>query len=169
MPGEVDVTNGIETVVVSLLREEKQVADLLASIEKRKEKIQQYFDKQGVKQVTVQIQNKAHTKFVEFVARKFERTNITYDIAALKQKLDKEILNEVITKKYAITNFEGVVKLLKSYGVPASEFKELIEVIPSVNRDAVKLLYDAGELTLEQLRGCYTAKTTKTIDIKRLE
>lgn len=169
MPEEAEVNVGIENTVVSLLRDEKQLADLMASIEKKKEKIQQYFDKQGVKQVTVQVQNREHTRVVEFVARKFERTSITYDIDALKKKLDKEMLNEVIKKKYSIVDFDGVVKLLKEYSVPAVEFKKFIEVTPSVDTKSIKLLYDAGELTLEKLRGCYTAKITKTIDVKRLE
>jgi predicted transcriptional regulator len=56
-------------------------------------------------------------------------------------------------------------KMLKAAGVDAKEFKKYIGVETSVNSSALQQLYSVGDITKQQLKGCYTAKIVKSIRI----
>ena len=170
MPGEV-TDAGVERAVVELLQEEKQVAELFESIEKKKLKIQHYFDQQGIRQLTVKIKTSneiAEFTEVEFLVKKTERTYVNYDIAKLEDALGRELFQEATKRKYTITDFGGLVSLLKSKGIKPADFKKFIDVSKSVDKEALKRLYDAKEFTMQDIKDCYTATINKSIDIKKM-
>jgi len=95
-----------------------------------------------------------------------ERMYISYDAEKLKEKLDKELYLEMVDKSYAINDIEGLKKVLQASGVKPSEFKPFLVVKDEPNRKKISELFSMGEISLKQLKGCYTAKMTKSIQVK---
>lgn len=158
--------------------EEVQMAviDFLESQEKFKEIERQYNEKK--KKLQTQIKNfmfingfdsfkflAHHGRFQE--ANSFLRvTNIRqkrieFDVGALEQKLDKELLNEFLVKEYFVSNMDGLIKYLKSCGVNPKKFKKFIDVRKQVDKKKLDELSELGEITLKDLEGCYTIKESE--------
>lgn len=91
---------------------------------------------------------------------------IEYDLQALDKKaLDPNIKKQIIEREVVVVDYEGLVNLLKNAGVKPSEFKSLIEVRRSVNKDKIKELFDTNQLSLDDIEGCYTAQIKKSVYI----
>ena len=86
---------------------------------------------------------------------------IEFDVEALEEKVDKELLNEFLDKKYVIINMQGLIKYLKSCGVNPKKFKKFIEVEKTVNKQKLDELSELGEITLDDLKGCYEIKESE--------
>ena len=143
---------------------EEQAGTLLLKIDENKAKIQKYFDETGSKQMIVPIDESSEANR-NLVCKKFERVNVTYDLEKLKEKLDKELLVEITKKTHTVVNMEGLVKLLKKAGIKPSEFKPLISTQEKALNQEIKRLYDAGEISMEQLKGTFKATISKSIKI----
>lgn len=90
-------------------------------------------------------------------------TKIIWDIEKLldrfkKRKISKEITQQVIKKTYAISDWEGFVKLLSEKGMKADEVKPFISVETKVDQKAMDNLSNIGELTTEDVEGCYSVE-----------
>lgn len=90
--------------------------------------------------------------------KKIAPKSVTWNAEALEKSLGK-LSKQVIQKTYTITDFEGMARYLKSYGVDPLRFREFLLVEKKVNEDALDQLNALGELTEEQLRDCYTVTT----------
>lgn len=123
--------------------------------------IQQFFDDKKIKELEVDTEEDHN--IVKIIAKKVEQLKIEYDLVKLKLKLDKEIYNEVTTKQYMITNFDEFVNVLKHAGVTALDVKKFINVVETVNKNKITELYSVGDITQNDLRGCYTAELVKHI------
>ena len=156
-------TNEVHNLILETLDLEEQAGKLLLKIDKNKETLKQHFDKEGTKRIDVPIES-SNGK-VTVVCKASERANITYDVEKLKKKVDNEVFIEVTKREYKILDIDEMIKLMKSAGIRARDFKKLIEPIIKVDGQAVKRLYDAGEITMKQLKGTFTAKITKSIKI----
>ncbi len=75
----------------------------------------------------------------------------------------------MIDKKYIIINMPSLKGLLKKHNVPVKDFRKTLLIEELVNRENIKRLFDMGEVTKEDLKGCYTAKLTKTIQFRESE
>jgi hypothetical protein len=98
-----------------------------------------------------------------------ERVTINYDMDKLKEKLDKDIYEEIADKTYYVSNMDKLLKLIKSAGISAREFKSCIGVVVQPKRSEIKSLYDSGYITKDNLKGCFTAKISKNIQLKKKE
>ena len=125
--------------------------------------IQDYFDKKELFRYEVKDSMIASSKVM---AIKTERVYITYLVDKLKAKLDKEMWPEIINKTHTINDYNGLVSLMKAYGVSPKEFKEFIGVVEAANGDKIKQLYAVGDITKEDIKGCFEVKITKSIQIK---
>lgn len=143
---------------------EHQAGMLLLKIDENKKKIQGYFDENNIKKLEIPVEE-TNSKEVKVICRKSERCTIKYDAEKLRDRVDKEIYNEVTKKEYKINDIEELIKMLKSAGIKASEFKKLLTTKISVDGQAVKRLYEAGEIDMKQLEGAYTATISKSIKI----
>lgn len=151
--------NKIKDIILETLDLEKKAGAMLIKADENKKKIQAYFDEKGLKVLEFETSNgKIKTK-------KSERATIKYDVDKLKERLEPDLYSEVVTKSYKVNDINSMIKLVKSAGVNAGEFKALlnIEIKPNVQR--LKDLYDIKELTLKDLKGCYTATISKSIKI----
>ena len=99
------------------------------------------------------------------VCKKSERATIKYDVDKLKEKLDDELFIEVTKRSYIIKDIDAMIKLMKDAGVRARDFKALIEAKITPDTQAIKRLYDAGELNMKMLKGTYQATISKSIKI----
>lgn len=93
----------------------------------------------------------------KFSISKIQSVKIEFDIDKLEKVLDKKTLNQVIIKKYAITDFSNLIKYLKSCGVDSKKFKSFISIDKTVDQKAIDNLIDVGEIDKEDLSGTYTA------------
>lgn len=154
----------VKQLIRDVYRLEEQIAGLKSILQASKAKIQDYFDKHDIKELEVEPENMADG--TTLVAKKTERVIIDYFVDKLKESLDKEVFNEVVHKNYHITDINGLIALLKKTGIKPDEFKQFIDVTTTVNKDALKQLYAVGDITKEDLKGCYSAKIVKSISIK---
>lgn len=156
--------NKMHNLILETLELEEQAGKLLIQIDENKKQLQKFFDENGIKEMEVPV-GTINKKKTRVVCKKHERANIKYDVEKLKQKLDDDLFIEVTKRSYTITDIDAMIQLMKESGVRAKDFKALIEPKITVDAQAIRRLYDAGELTLKSLKGAYTATISKTIKI----
>ena len=154
----------MHSLILETLNLEEKAGKLLLKIDENKDKLKKLFDSEGVSRVDVPAIDDTNGS-VTVVCKKSERATIKYDAEKLRGRVDKEIFNEVTKRTYKIADIDKMISLIKGAGIRARDFKELLEVDISVDNQAIKRLYDAGEITMDQLNGAYTAKISKTIKI----
>lgn len=152
----------IGQVVLETLALERKQAEIMAQIDVKKQEIQKYFDENGLKKIEVS----PRSNDVMVVAKKTERVYMKYDVKALKKKLDPEIFLEISRRSYNINDIDGLIKLVQSAGIKAKEFKKFIDVDIKIDGAEVKRLYDAKEISMADLKGCYSATISKSIKIE---
>jgi regulator of replication initiation timing len=141
---------------------EKKLAEILIKIDDRKKIIQNYFDENGIKKLEVS----SNRTDVKLVAKKTERVTLKYQIDKLKSKLNSEVFNEITKRTYTINDIDAMIKLLKANGIVAKDFKNLLDIDIKVDSATIKRLYDAGEISMKDIKGCYEATITKNIKIE---
>ena len=156
--------NKTHNLILETLELEEQTGKLLLQIDENKKKIQQYFDENGIKQMEVPVSESSKRKTV-VVCKKTERATVKYDVDKLKEKLDDEMFIEVTNRSYQIKDIDAMIKLMRDAGVRARDFKALIEAKITPDTQAIKRLYDAGEITMKQLKGTFKATISKSIKI----
>lgn len=110
------------------------------------------------------------TKEGFFKIRPVINKKITWDIDKLSNKLDKEILDEVIIKQYSINDFDGLISYLKKCGVNPKKFKQFINVEKKVDNKKIDELGQFGEIDIEDLSGCFEIQATFShVKISELE
>lgn len=145
--------NKILDEIVSL---QNQVDGLEMLISAKKSIVAAFFDSTGEKSIS----NNECTVYLQ------EKVKVDYDIKKLKSKLDSKIYNEIVDNEYKIEDFDKFKKIIKEYKIPVSEVKSLISTKNTINDKAIKELYKSGDLNLQQIDGCYTAKVTKSIAVR---
>lgn len=106
------------------------------------------------------------------VVKKIEKTSVEWDASKLERKVDKFTAKQVIKKQYRITDIQGLIQYLKSCDVDPKIFRRFVLVDKTVDEKAVDRLGDLGQLTVQQISGCYTVKAHKpyfTITVKQNE
>lgn len=87
-----------------------------------------------------------------------KRKTVDFDLGKLKKKFSKEIYNAVVKKTYQVVDMEGLVQYLKSCGVNPKKFKEHIQRTEVLDKEKMYKLYDLGDISLDDLKGCYSIK-----------
>lgn len=151
----------IEKLVVKAFRLKQQIKDAEAEYEGVRQQIQQFFDEKLASDENEIIVG-------DIVARKVEKVNVTYFPDKLHEKLPRKLFKKVTSRKYIVKpeNLQDLIELLKRAGVKANEFKQYINPEVTVDREALKNLYELGEISKKDLDGCYNAKLIKYIDVK---
>lgn len=83
------------------------------------------------------------------------RRKVFFDADALEEKFGKEYCRNFIHRQYEITDWDGMVKLLKSYGVKPKEFLPFINLIKTVDETALTQMESLGDISKEDLEGTY--------------
>ena len=75
----------------------------------------------------------------------------------LEKALGKERCSELIEKTYIIEDMDGLIKYLKSCGVNPKKFKSFLKIDKKVNPDVLKQMDELGEISSDEVKGCYEA------------
>lgn len=146
----------IDDTMDEIVSIQNQIAGLTQLLSNKKAIMARYFDKSGNRSVS----NDECTCYVQ------ERTNITYDVEALRRALSKPQFNFVCKPNYHITDWKAFISVLRDHGVEPEDIKPFILVEREVEQDKLSKLYDKGELDIKKLSGCYEATTKKSIVLK---
>lgn len=86
---------------------------------------------------------------------------IIWDIKKLKKQMPKQKLKKILNKTYTVSDMSGLVEYLKSCGVDPKKFKKYIIVEEEVDNKAVDNLSETGEITREDIKGCYKVELSE--------
>lgn len=154
------MAKSIEDIVCEAYEIKGQIGGLLLKLDELEKEIHNHFDKEGTKEIITDL-NDEGTK--QLSCKKIERVLMTYDVDKLKKKLDDDVFIEATKRSYEISDINKMISLMKDAGVKAKDFKALIVAHITPDNQAIKRLYDAGEITMKQIEGAYTAKISKSI------
>ena len=154
----------IEKMASEFVNLDKQIIQATNKLNALKIELFKEMEKENIKSYEIVTSDVNNTSVV---ISKVERINIEYFLDKLKEKLDKEILNEVVKKNYTVQDMQGLIKLLKAHGIKPTLFKQYILVNESVNKEILKQLYATGDISKKDLEGCYKAVLSKSIQVKR--
>jgi hypothetical protein len=155
-----EMVNDLNDIIEQTYYLEQKIYEWSQTVEKNKEKISKSMGRNTKMSARVDEQ----TLFS--VSKKID-TSIEFFSDALSQKLDKKMFNRVTNKTMTIENINGLVKMLKSYGVDPKEFKNYIKTTRHVDIEEVERLIDLGEIQIEDLQGCFKAEFSEEIKVRK--
>ena len=133
-----------------------QIKGLNMLLDQKKSLCKEYFQKSGKRSIS----NEQLTIYTQ------EKTKVDYDIEEIEGKIDKDLCKKFIDKKVEILNQKALMSLLKTHGVNKREMGKCLFVVKKVNEDKLRKLFDSGEITIEDLDGCYEANTSLSVALK---
>ncbi len=149
----------IEKLIEDLVDTQKLVKLYNEKYNELRSQLQEIFDKNDLKSF------EAGSESTQYRATLVERVYVDYFIDMLKKKLSKEKRNKIIKKQYKISNIEKLIKLAKEYGIPKEEIKDIVDVEEYVDKEQIQQMSSTGDLSIEEIEGCYAARVQKHIQI----
>lgn len=146
----------VDQVMDDIVHVQNQINGLTMLLNQKKATMAKYFDKSGERSAS----NDECTVYVQ------ERTNIDYDIDALKQTLPRDQYDSFVVTEHSIDDWKGFCRLLKKYGLTAQEIRPFISIVRKVDQQKLNQMYEHGAITIQDLHGCYTATVKKSIVLK---
>ena len=135
----------------------KKISEMNAQYDFIRSKIQQYFENEKNNKIKVN----------GVAATKRERIEIIYDIEKMREKIDRKLFNKITERTYFVTDIESLIVLMKEANIKPKNFKKYVKPQIKVNKDAIEKAYDVGDISKDDLQGCYTAKVTKYIELRK--
>lgn len=161
--------NKVKLLIDKAFSLKQQVDSLTAEYNKIRGQIYDYLDQNKMKSIEGNQTSESGAKKGLLVASKVDRvTSLTYDIPKLKKVLDKELFNEIVDKTYTIADIDAMILLLKKAGIKPSEFKKLITVSEKVNNAKIQQAYSVGDISLNDMKGAYEVKVSKSLQIRKM-
>lgn len=99
-----------------------------------------------------------YTNHVKLNVTRVRTKKVTWLLDKLKQKVGKDIYNEVVNKTYTVNDMHGLVRYLKTCGVDPKKFKRFIDVTEELDETKLDTYYETGALKTKDIEGCYTVK-----------
>lgn len=146
----------VDQVMDDIVHVQNQINGLTMLLNQKKATMAKYFDKSGERSAS----NDECTVYVQ------ERTNIDYDIDALKQTLPRDQYDSFVVTEHSIDDWKGFCRLLKKHGLTAQEVRPFISIVRKVDQQKLNQMYEHGAITIQDLHGCYTATVKKSIVLK---
>ena len=146
----------VDQVMDDIVHVQNQINGLTMLLNQKKATMARYFDKSGERSAS----NDDCTVYVQ------ERTNIDYDIDALKQTLPRDQYDSFVVTEHSIDDWKGFCRLLKKHGLTAQEVRPFISIVRKVDQQKLNQMYEHGAITIKDLQGCYTATVKKSIVLK---
>ena len=146
----------VDQVMDDIVHVQNQINGLTMLLNQKKATMAKYFDKSGERSAS----NDECTVYVQ------ERTNIDYDIDALKQTLPRDQYDSFVVTEHSIDDWKGFCRLLKKHGLTSQEVRPFISIVRKVDQQKLNQMYEHGAITIQDLHGCYTATVKKSIVLK---
>ena len=97
----------------------------------------------------------------EYKVTKVSRRKVVFDAKKLKSKIGKEKFNKVSETQWNCFDIGGLARYVKSLGGEFDVFKSFFNVTTKVNESEVDRLSEIGEVTVEDIDGCYSVNESK--------
>lgn len=113
---------------------------------------------------------KSTTKAVSInniTAKVVEKNTVIYYEDMLEKTLPRDKFDKVVSKRYNINNIKDFVKLLQAHGITKKQFKKYVDVEMEVDKKKIDKLVDLGEISMEELEGCYLVSTIEYVDLRK--
>ena len=146
----------VDQVMDDIVHVQNQINGLTMLLNQKKATMAKYFDKSGERSAS----NDECTVYVQ------ERTNIDYDIDALKQTLPRDQYDSFVVTEHSIDDWKGFCRLLKKHGLTSQDVRPFISIVRKVDQQKLNQMYEHGAITIQDLHGCYTATVKKSIVLK---
>lgn len=95
------------------------------------------------------------------------KTIIDYNLQKLKSKIGKNVVNKIIKRKVKINDFDNFRDIMRKYGVPYKELKEVLDIEEKVSTPLFEDQFKKGYINLEEVADCYTLDKLKYIKIQK--
>lgn len=95
-----------------------------------------------------------------------KRLTLEYFPEKLKEKVSKELYEEMVDKTYVLENAEEFFKELRKLKVPVKLVKKYIHSETTISKKKIQDLYDEGTISLSDLAGCYKANVTRVVKVE---
>lgn len=130
-----------------------------------REQLQSYFEEQ----MNHDNQSKKSIEVDGNKAILVETAYIDYNAYKLEQKLKRagknDISKKVIRKKYVVFRWGAFTEFLKSAGILPSTIRGHLEIERTVDKNTLKNLFEKGDITKEDLEGCFDMRVVKSLRI----
>ena len=162
----------VEEVVASFyeLQQQKKLDDKAFNDEKQEfyEAMDRHFrskEAHGASKLTFTVgyDDEDNTRAVggEYTVTRCQKRRIVFDIAKLRRKLGKKKFKAVSTATWNCFDIDGLAKYVKSLGGEFDVFKSFFNVTTEVDESEVNRLSEIGEITAEDIEGCYLVNEGK--------
>lgn len=162
----------VEEVVSNFyeLQQQKKLDDKAFNDEKQEfyEVMDRYFESKeahGASKITFTVgyDEEDSTRAVggEYTVTRCRKRSVVFDVAKLRRKLDKKKFKAVSTTTWSCFDIDGLAKYVKSLGGEFDVFKSFFNVTTEVNESEVDRLSEIGEVTAEDIDGCYSVNEGK--------
>lgn len=162
----------VEEVVASFyeLQQQKKLDDKAFNDEKQEfyEVMDRHFgskEAHGASKLTFTVgyDDEDNTRAVggEYTVTRCQKRRIVFDIAKLRRKLGKKKFKAVSTATWNCFDIDGLAKYVKSLGGEFDVFKSFFNVTTEVDESEVNRLSEIGEITAEDIEGCYSVNEGK--------
>ena len=92
------------------------------------------------------------------VCKKVTPVSVTFLADKLEEKLDKQLVESIVHKEVVIEDWNGFIEYMKELGANSKEVKKFISVNKVVDKKALENAEKLGQVSLKELKGCYTTK-----------
>lgn len=126
-----------------------------------KQQMDRYFDSAADDDGRLEIDVSKNANFAglkSVIMTRVQPATIIWDAEALRGVLDKKQVKQVIRKKYAVTNWVKLFKLLKDAGVDWHDFLGCVSITEEVNVQALEKLVDLGDVDESEVKACSEVK-----------
>lgn len=137
---------------------EQKVFEWSNKVKSNKEKINKSMGKKDKVDVVVDDQT-------SFKAVKNVQTHIDFFPDKLKETLDKKVYEQIVDKTIIVKNVDGLIKMLKEYGVPPKRFKDFITTEAKINVEKIDNLIEMGDIQIDNIQGCYKVEFEEDIKV----
>ena len=162
----------VEEVVSNFyeLQQQKKLDDKAFNDEKQEfyEVMDRYFESKeahGASKITFTVgyDDEDSTRAVcgEYTVTMCRKRSVVFDVVKLRRKLDKKKFKAVSTTTWSCFDIDGLAKYVKSLGGEFDVFKSFFNVTTEVNESEVDRLSETGEITAEDIEGCYSVNEGK--------
>lgn len=151
------MSENIQDKVIEFYKKQIEFREAEKKFEKEKKEfikyISKYYDDNNIEsKLKVSIGLSGH-KFI--VLNKIQKTKINFDTDKLRKALGKEKSKNAIDKEYFIMDINALISYLKECKVDAKIFKSFLNVSSKVNVKELERLEELGEISMDDLKGCY--------------
>ena len=146
----------VDQVMDHIVHVQNQINGPTMPLNQKKATMAKYFDKSGERSAS----NDECTVYVQ------ERTNICFVIYALKQTLPRDQYDSFVVTEHSIDDWKGFCRLLKKQGLTSQDVRRFISIVRKVDQQKLNQMYEHGAITIQDLKGCYTATVKKSFVLK---